>query len=104
MTSIDTVGTKASGTTNFSVSLTLTDVSPLVRPNMTATATITTLKKEGILTIPNSAIIDKNGQAYVQKSGASNGNLTKIELGSKGLINTEVVSGLVAGDKILIPD
>ncbi len=102
--SLDTVGTKTQGTTDYMVGIEVNNISADVMPNMTASATIETARRENVLIIPNNAIIEKNGIPYIQKAGASATNLTRVELGVKGLTKTEVLRGLSLGDKIIVPN
>jgi len=102
--SLDTVGTKTQGTTDYNVGIEVPDVSPDVMPNMTASATVEIARRENVLTVPNKAIVEKNGKPYVQKAGASATNLTLVEVGLQGLTKTEVIRGLSAGDKIRVPN
>ncbi len=101
VTTMDTVGTKTQGTATYNVGIIVNNVSQDVKPNMTASLLIETLRKVDILTVPNIAIIAKGGKNYVQKEGMK--DPTEIVLGAKGLTKTEVVSGLSLGDKIVIP-
>ncbi|HUD44289.1 MAG TPA: efflux RND transporter periplasmic adaptor subunit [Patescibacteria group bacterium] len=101
--SLDTVGTITQGTTDYNVGIEVNHVSSQIMPNMTASITLETARKENILTIPNNAIISKNGENFVQLANTNKNNLTEVVLGLQGLTKTEVVSGLVTGDKVMIP-
>jgi HlyD family secretion protein len=98
---IDAAGIKTQGTTDFNVYITLNNVPAAIRPNMTASITIDTARRNNVLTIPNDAIITKNGKDFVQMAGSDKNNLTRVTLGLKGLTNTEVISGLSVGDKVI---
>lgn len=101
---VDTVGMKTQGTTTYDIAIKVDNPSAEVRPNMTASATIETLRKDNVLTIPNSAVIEKDGQVFVRKENAANGHLTPVKPGAKGTTETEVTDGLSAGDRIVIPE
>lgn len=101
---IDDVGVKVQGAIIYNVRISLDKLTKSVKPQMTASITIETGRKEGILTIPNTALIKKNQKTYVQKAGSKASDLTEVILGMKGLIKTEIISGLSEGDKILIQD
>ena len=98
---IDTAGVKTQGTTNFNVYIKLNHVSSAIRPNMTTSITIETASRHNVLTVPNEALIQKNGKTYVQLAGADSNHLTEIATGLKGLTKTEVISGLSAGNKVV---
>lgn len=98
LTYIDASGTKSQGTTNFNVYITVNDLPPEIQLNMTASIAIETARKNMVLTVPNNAIIQKDGKTFLQ---LSNKKLTEVRLGLKGLTKTEVVSGLSAGSEVL---
>lgn len=98
---IDGVGTISQGEITYNVTLSLDDPSDLLKPSMTANATIETLHKDDVLTVPTTAITNKDGKSYVLKEGSK--GLTEIVTGDTGLTKTEVVSGLSEGDKIVTP-
>jgi len=100
---LDIIGTKTQGTTTYNAVIEVKNVSDEVKPNMTASITVETVRKEGIVTIPNGAIIEKDGKTYVQKENTNNKDVTPVELGIKGLDKTEVVKGVSVGDKIILP-
>ena len=75
-----------------------------IKSGMTANVIITTAQKTNILTIPNRAIIDKNGSGKFVKVLSVDNNVTekKIEVGlsgDEGMI--EIISGLSEGEKIV---
>lgn len=99
---IDTVGTVTNGIATYNARFSASGIPANIRPNMTALVTIETLKKENVIAVPNSAIIQKNGKAYIQKANTSDrNNLVEVELGVKGVTKTEIVSGLVDGAIII---
>ena len=96
---IDMAGTKTGGTTNFNVYLTAYKLPPEIRLNMTASITIETGRKKNVLTVPLDAIIQKNGQTFVQ---LANKQEKEISIGLKGLTKVEIKSGLAVGEKIYV--
>lgn len=101
VTHIDAAGTKNQGATDFNVDVIVNHIPSTIRPNMTASITIETAREDNVLTIPNDAIIKKNGKTYVQLAGKSSSDLTPVVLGLKALTKTEVISGLSEGDKVI---
>lgn len=104
VTDIDRVGTKTQGTITYNIVVKPDNLSSEVMPNMTASLMIETGRREGIMTIPNLAIIRKEGKTLVQKAGNRKNNLTEIALGLKGTVKSEVISGLSLGDRIIIQE
>ncbi len=99
---IDAAGTKTQGTVDFSVYISVPSVPSDIKPNMTASITIETGRKESVLAVPNEAIIEKNNATFVRLAGKRAQDLTRVSVGLKGLTKTEIVSGLAAGDHIAV--
>ncbi len=100
----DEVGTRQQGTVTYSVSITADNLPSFVKPNMTASVTIETARKNNTLTVLNNAIITKNNKSYVQKAGVKKNELTEVSLGLKGLTKSEVTGGLSEGDRVIVPE
>lgn len=98
---IDANGTKVQGTVTFRTIITLSHVSPQMHPNMTATITIETAKRVGVLTVPNDALTHTNGHWYVQRTHTNARSL--VTIGVQGTTSTEITGGLRDGDTITIP-
>ncbi|NOZ06612.1 MAG: efflux RND transporter periplasmic adaptor subunit [Chloroflexi bacterium] len=101
---VSPVPTIESGVVSYPVRIALDATELSLRAGMTANATITTEKHQGVLVVPNRAIqIDREtGQLFVEKS--VNGLPKRVEI-STGLRNetiSEVVSGLEEGDVLVI--
>lgn len=75
-----------------------------LKVGMTATATIVTERKEGILLLPNRAIqIDRErGRTYVEKMVQGEAVPVEIEVGLRDEFVSEVVRGLEEGDEVVI--
>lgn len=97
---IDDIGTNTSGVITFEIKISLDNLPSEVRPNMTAIIDIEVIRKENVLAIPSSAVINKNGKTYVQKSNSKKNDLTEVKLGEKGLVKVEVISGLKDNDLV----
>ena len=63
--SIDTVGTTTDGVVTYNARITSNNITPNIKPDMTALITIETLRKNNVIDVPNSAIITKDGKSYV---------------------------------------
>jgi macrolide-specific efflux system membrane fusion protein len=68
---------------------------------MTANVSFVVINKQNILTIPNSALKDRNGKKFVMLQTENRPEQRKIETGATDGKTIEVVSGLVEGDKII---
>ncbi len=102
ISSIDSVGTVTGGVTTFEAKIEIIDLPAEIKPNMTAIATIELIRKENTIAIPMSAIIYQDGKAFIQKASSDDGVLTPVELGEKGFVKVEVISGLDSGTEVLV--
>lgn len=101
VTAIDTLGTTTAGITTYDVRIELENfTSSAIKPGMTATVTINTYEKNDVVSVPNSAILYQDNQAFVKKANKQE-DLVPVELGYQGLTKTEIVTELSDGIEIL---
>ena len=101
VTAIDTIGTTTAGVTTYDVRIKLSNFSSsAIRPGMTATITINTYKNTDVVSVPNSAILYQDNQAFLKKANTQE-DLVKISLGYQGISKTEIASDLPDGLEIL---
>jgi RND family efflux transporter MFP subunit len=113
---IDSVGTVSSGVVNYNVEISFDTNDSRIKPGMSVDAEIITDVKQGILTIPSSAIKTQGSTSYVQMFSSPlppplagvQGSVSLIppvnqviQTGISDDTSTEVVSGLNAGDQIV---
>lgn len=94
---------------SYEVHVSLGDTNLEVRDGMTANASIVVSSKNGVLVVPNQAITPDRtaGKDYVNRvltapDGAQTTEKVEVTVGLKDDNNTEITSGLQAGDKVLI--
>lgn len=105
------------GTTTYEVTVTLDEGSAGVRPGMTAVVEIITAEKTDALLVPRRAVRSEGGASYVlvptggaPTPGDAPGQLVpaserrEITLGLSNSEYVEVLSGLAAGDEVLVQD
>lgn len=92
---IATVGTNVQGVVTYSARISAEAVSTVIKPNMTALLTIETLRRDSVITVPNTAIVTNEGQTYVIE--AKTHKHIPVKLGTKGVAKIEVTEGLDAG-------
>jgi HlyD family secretion protein len=100
--SVDSIGTDNSGVISFAARIISADIPSTVKANMTALLTIETLRKDDVIAVPNSALIEIDGKMYVQK--VVNGpkpEQVAVTVGTRGLVKTEIMSGLVENDVVI---
>jgi multidrug efflux pump subunit AcrA (membrane-fusion protein) len=102
LTSIGIVGTTSAGTTSYPIIVTLTGSPTGLYMGGSADVTIVA-KSVTVLTVPTAAVQRQNGQTYVTvvKGGAD--TRTNVTVGQVYGIRTEITSGLVAGDEVVVP-
>ena len=98
--------TLVNNVTTYEVDVWPVKVPSFMRSGMTANVVFTVSEKDNILFIPSEAIQSQKGQSMVLKAGAEpqkdKPEMVAIETGITDGKQTEVVSGLNEGDKILI--
>lgn len=73
-----------------------------IRPGMSADARITASERKAVLALPISSVQKKEGQFYADILINGQAQPRKIKLGLSTLESVEVLSGLQAGDKVLL--
>ncbi|HWD76161.1 MAG TPA: biotin/lipoyl-binding protein [Solirubrobacteraceae bacterium] len=101
VTSISPVATTSSGVVSYNATLTLDQTDSQVKPGMSASASVITGQAQGV-TVPNSAVIGTSSLATV--TVLTNGKQTKkqVVVGLRGDTRTQIVSGLSAGDQLVV--
>lgn len=72
----------------------------LLKPNMFVRANVIIERNEAVLTIPNAAIIEANGEKFVFVREGDKFNRVEITVGVKDDDYSEVTDGLVPGDEV----
>jgi HlyD family secretion protein len=75
----------------------------IIRPGMAANLTITSLSRKGVLLVPNRALETIGLRKYVTRQSATGLEKVPVETGLNNPDQTEIISGLREGDKILLP-
>jgi multidrug efflux pump subunit AcrA (membrane-fusion protein) len=116
---VDNIGTVSQGVVSYSVKIALDTQDSRIKSQMSVAATIITNEKLNTLVVPSSAVqTDNSGGSYVQvfdnnavlsQPSATDGSVTAntkptnktVTVGLSDDINTEILSGLNEGDKII---
>jgi hypothetical protein len=101
VTSISPVATTSSGVVSYNATLTLDQTDSQVKPGMSASASVITGQAQGV-TVPNGAVTGTSSLATV--TVLANGKQTKkqVVVGLRGDTRTQIVSGLSAGDQLVV--
>ncbi len=99
--SIDTAGAVSSGVTSYPAVIRLDTDSDSILPNMGASASIITDRKDNVLLIPSGAVTVQNDSSYVRV--LKNGKVQEVAVttGLSSDSQTEIISGLSEGDTII---
>lgn len=74
-----------------------------VKSGMTANIDISTAKKEGVIVIPQRAVISKNGDKFVRILSAGKVKEVKIQTGLRGIDgNIEIIEGVKEGEAVIV--
>lgn len=101
------------GTNTYEVTVSLNDAEPAIKPGMTASLQVVTERKENVVLAPRRAIQFDGGTTYVlvpsaDPAAAFNpaqpGARRTVTLGLSNNQSVEIVSGLAAGEQVLVPD
>lgn len=106
ITQVSSVGTTTNGVTTYDVVLTLANDTGVLKNGMTATAEILIEDKQNITIVPIEALKRQAGKRYValQKSDGTIEEQHEVETGISSKTFIEIVSGLSAGDKVVVTD
>jgi HlyD family secretion protein len=107
VTQISPIGVEKDNVTTFEVEVSIDNPGQELKANMTANAEIVLEEKPGALLIPESAVTydeKKNAFVEVPDPGADSGRRkVPVTLGIGNGTRTQVLDGLKAGDKVVIP-
>lgn len=107
VTQVDLIGTASQGVVTYNVKIAFDGTDPRIRAGMSVDANIVTDERDDVVVVPAGAIktkgFGKNITSYVEAQG-ENGAITQIPIttGMTDDTNTEIVSGLNEGNKIVV--
>lgn len=103
VTSIAPAATVTQGVVNYAVKITLDETDPALRPSMTAVATIVVDERQNVLLAPNRAIKSSGQTKFVNVQRGNQVVTTTVTLGLVGETYSEILSGLQAGETVIVP-
>ena len=98
---VDTSGSISAGVTTYSVIVILDATSIDIYPNMAVTADIITNIKKDVVLVSSDAIQTDNGEATVKIMKDNKISTVTVETGASNDTQTEIVSGVSEGDRIV---
>jgi multidrug efflux pump subunit AcrA (membrane-fusion protein) len=103
VTAIDVQETVSNNVVQYGVTVTLDEAPSTLRLGQTASVTITTDSKQGVLSVPTNAITTTGDVSTVTVRRDGTDRVTVVQLGIAGDTRTEVVSGVQEGDVLVLP-
>lgn len=88
-------------TQSFPVEITFNNPKKELRPGITLDIVLNTMKKDSVIAIPESAIVEKNGKSNVYVASAGQAVLREVETGVSAGTHIEILSGLSEGDRLI---
>jgi macrolide-specific efflux system membrane fusion protein len=101
VTAISTVGTTSSSVVSYNATLTLDQTDSRVKPGMSASASVIVGQAQGV-TVPNNAVSGSGSIATVTVLRNGKKTQQQVAVGLKGNSRTQIVSGLSAGDQLVV--
>lgn len=100
---MDSLGTLTQGVVTYNVTISFDSLDPRIKPEMSVSAAIITGVKQDVLIVPNSAVKSQGGGSFVQvlKNGQTSPQQVPVEVGISNNTDTEIISGINAGDKVV---
>jgi multidrug efflux pump subunit AcrA (membrane-fusion protein) len=99
---VDVSSTLVSNVVTYFATVTLTKIPPGVKPGMTASATITVDRREGVLNLPSAAVRGTGSTGTVTLVNGATQTTNTVGVGLRGDTTTEITSGLKAGDTVVL--
>lgn len=100
--SVDPAETIIQGVVYYRVTVIFEDEKEIIKPGMTADVNIITEVREDVLAVPGRAITEKDGKKFVKVLKEKEPVEVEVETGIRDIeANTEIRSGLSAGDKVI---
>ena len=117
---LDPVGTVSQGVVDYNAQIALAEPNDQVKPGMSVTANIVTQADQDVITVPNAAITAQGGSDYILEPASSLSDaeiasssaggivlgtpprLVPVTIGIANDTETEITSGVRAGDQIIV--
>jgi len=98
---MDSLGTVASGVVTYNVTIDFDSLDPRIKPQMSISSSIITDVKQNVLTVPSSAVKIQGGTTYIEVLNGATPEQKTVTVGASNSTDTEIVSGISPGDKVV---
>ena len=102
LSSIDTVATVVSNVVTYNAVVSFDSVPAGVKPGMTANVSVIAAGRDNVISVPSAAITTTGGASTVKVRANGVDETRTVVTGLKGDGTTEVTSGLVAGEQVVM--
>lgn len=103
VTRVDPEATTTSNVTTVKVEIQVLDSDKRLLPGLSATCDFLVGERKNVLVLPSRTIKKRDGKAMVSIPGATGAQMMEVQIGLEGDEETEIVSGLNEGDKVIVP-
>ncbi len=103
VSSVGMISTDESGVESVPVTVMITGQPPAISPGVTADADITLMQKSHVLTVPSAAVHKSGTRTFVYELANGRSVSHDVRVGAVGSDVTQIVSGLSAGTKVVVP-
>jgi len=101
--SIDPSDTVRDGVSTYRSLLQFSGIDPRIRSGMTANVVITTDERDGVISIPQGIVVERDGKKYVSVKTTNGIEEREVTTGAvSSLGNIEILSGLSEGDMVIL--
>ena len=101
VSAINTNGSVSSGVTTYPATITFDTTVDTIYPNMAVNATIITDIKNNVILVPSGAVQTSNGASTLRVMKAGQPTPVQVEIGGSNDTQTEILSGVNAGDTVI---
>ena len=101
--SIDPAQTVRDGVSTYRATLQFDEQDPRIRSGMTANVTITTQERDGVISVPQGIVIERDGKKYVWVKTSNTFAEREVTTGAiSSLGNIEILTGLEDGEAVIL--
>lgn len=98
---MDSLGTTDQGVVTYNVTINFDSLNSRIKPEMSVSASIITDVKQNVLMVSSSAVKNDGSGDYVEVLSGNTSEKKSVQAGASNSTDTEIISGINAGDKIV---
>ena len=98
---MDSLGTTDQGVVTYNVTIDFDSLDSRIKPEMSVSASIITDVKQNVLMVPSSAVKNDGSGDYVEVLSGNTSEKKSVQAGASNSTDTEIISGINAGDKVV---